>query len=255
MLTLSNLKRTRQRYQLKPADVVNLTGISRKRYGQLELHTGAYAEPWFTEATSLARIFDCTIGTLVSEVPQPDLTRWGAGASVPTDRDMWRSGLALDISTAVRLAIDFGLADPLYLVQPSPAMLMQIWSVVEAGERAAAPGNCVWCNTDIVGGAAHLPTCLPTNLLTPRARHLAPTVSFTTAPRQAGGGFGSSGLAQGLKRVREAHGLTQHQLGALFGASSDYTSKIERCTVNLLVSRAQCIANKLGIDVAAIYHL
>lgn len=252
MLILGNLKHARQRRHLQPAQMAEMTGISRKRYGQLELHTRNISEPWFKEAIVLARVLNVEgIRDLLDKGKVKPLTQYQIGKPMPTDRDIFRSGLQMDLATACRVAVEFGLDDPLHLVQPPTELVNQVWSVVASGERIG--GSCPWCLEPVVGDAGHLPTCLPANLFGVRSRRLAPNVSFSPAPKIAGGAHGASGLAHGLKRIRASHGLTQAAMGALFGVKPDHYAKMERCAVNLTVCRAECLANKLGIDVNAIY--
>lgn len=270
MLTLAKLKEVRQNKRLSPVQLSELTGITRKRLGQLENHSRDHAEPWFKEAVVLARVLNSPgINDLIGSQSKAsgDLTYFfegsdplhllralSLGAPMPVDRDVFRSGLEMSLTVACRVAIEFGLADPYYLLFPPPELLHQIWATLASSERLRAPGSCPWCTADIVGGAAHLPTCLPNNLWSPRGREAAPNVSFTPAPRRAGGGHGSAAKARGLKRIRTERGMTQAEMGALFGASSDYYAKMERCALNLLMVRAEVIANSLGIDIAEIYR-
>lgn len=259
MLTLASLKRYRLDRGLTPQNMATATGISKTRYAQLELHTGKMVEPWFKEAIACADVLSVpTITELVTGKLSGNLTQGsvgGTGPNLPTDIDMWRSGVELDMSTAFRVAYAFGLEDPLHLVRPPIEVLRQIWSITATGERASGPGICTWCAQEIVGDAGHLPTCLPTNLFAPRGRQYAPDITFSPTPRHAGGGHGPAGLAYGLKRIRAAQGKTQAEMGALFGVSSDYYAKMERCDQKMQVARAQCLANKLGIDYNTVYHL
>lgn len=270
MLTLANLKDTRQRRKLQPSHLANLTGLPSKRIKQLENHSRDHAEPWFMEAVVLTRVLNVPgINHLIGSQSKAsgDLTYFlsatdaeqllrclSLGAPMPVDRDVFRSGLDMSLTVACRVALEFGLTDPYHLLFPPPELIHQLWDTLAMSERTRAPGSCPWCAADMVGGAAHLPTCLPNNLWAPRGREAAPNVSFTPAPRRAGGGHGSAAKARGLKRIRTERGMTQAQMGALFGASSDYYAKMERCALNLLMVRAEVLANSLGVDIADIYR-
>jgi len=270
MLILANLKSTRQRRGLQPTQLATMTGLTRVRIGQLENRSRDHAEPWFREAAVLARVLNVPgINTLIGRQPRASddlthsyadlpeevlLSKLSLGAPMPVDRDVFRSGLDMSLSVACRVALEFGLTDPYHLVHPPAELVWQLWDTLASGERSRGPGSCPFCAAAVVGGAGHLPTCLPNNLWSPRGREAAPNVSFSPAPRRAGGGHGSGMQAHGLRKIRTDRGLTQAEMGALFGASADYYAKIERCVSNLLVTRAEVIANKLGIDVADVYR-
>lgn len=255
MLILTNLRSIRLRRGLSPTSMCLLTGITDHRYRQLERIVGDKAEPWFDEAVRIARVLNVPgIRNLldVFDVP-PALTSFDLGMASPIDRRVYRSGRKMDLATACRVAIEFGLDDPFDLVFPPAPVLNQIWATLEASERGAAAGECPWCLADRRGGAAHLSTCLPANIMGVRAKHLEPNVSVSPSPLVAGKIAGSSMHAHGLRALRAAAGQSQAQFGLAFGMQPDYYAKVERCVQRLPKRRAEALCNVLGCTLGDIY--
>ena len=61
-------------------------------------------------------------------------------------------------------------------------------------------------------------------------------------------------IANNLKEIREAKGLSQEKLAALAGVHRTYISMIERCQKNVTVSCLDKIASALNIDIIDLLH-
>jgi transcriptional regulator with XRE-family HTH domain len=55
-------------------------------------------------------------------------------------------------------------------------------------------------------------------------------------------------LSTNLKRLREARGYTQKELGSLCGLTKTYIGNVEQGTVNITLANLEAIANGLGCN-------
>jgi DNA-binding XRE family transcriptional regulator len=207
------------------------------------------AEPWLHEAWMLARTLGVSdICTLIGQ-PLDAIVTYEATVS---DLDVWRAGVHLPLTTAVRLTRRFGLADPYDLyeiirLRSSSPILLETWSAIETGERTSALRTCPWCSADVVGGAAHLPTCIPAHLWGPRSTPIAD--KDEPKPRVPGKRqIGSSAPAPGLKALRERHCKTQEQMAHSLRISVGHYSKLEACKTPLSRELAIKIGHTFGIN-------
>lgn len=255
-VTLGNLAHVRMSIDLNWSRLAHITGIDWVRLKQLE-SAARYktTEPWFDEALILARAC-CTAG-IYPLVCEPDsLIDLDLGTPLPgqLDFDLFRSGMRISLSVACRVARQLGLSDPVQLVQPPHELMAEMWRIIETGERTRAPGQCPWCAADIVGGAAHLPTCLPQALFAPRGKFAAPHIKRSVPPEQRGWGTRASAHAWGLRAQRDRLGLKQAEMAVKLGfKSTNHYALMERCQINMTMERAQTIGVILGIDYAELY--
>jgi len=216
---------------------------------QRELETGPIrAEPWFDEAADLSRILLLPgILPLLDEQGSAsgNLTLYDLGTPFPDEVDLFKRGVRLPLSMACRLAVKFGLDDPIHLERHP--LHVQIWSTLEQGERLGGPPICPWC----LGEGGHLPTCLPDNLWSPLSTEPYATA---TAPRPLRPGTKGTGrLAFGLKRHRKATGITQDKLAGDVGMHPNYLARIEQLRNNLTEAHAITIARILGCTVEDLF--
>ena len=61
-------------------------------------------------------------------------------------------------------------------------------------------------------------------------------------------------IANNLKEIREAKGLSQEKLAAIAGVHRTYISMIERCQKNVTVSCLDKIASALNVDIIDLLH-
>jgi DNA-binding XRE family transcriptional regulator len=247
MLTLDLLKPTRLSKDLRRSHLATLTSIDEGRIRSLELRQ---SEPWFDEAVLLSRAL-CVDGIL--PLLSDSLTLSTLGSPLPTDLATWRSGVRPPLSLAVRIAIRFGLPDPC-LLSVTP-LQRQMWDVMQAGERhPEAPGWCVWCAADIIGGEPHRDTCLPANLYTP-PRTLRTEEGLPAAvPRPRARVQRTKGIpAYGIKALREERELLQRDVAQMLGLHPNYYARIERSDVPLTVELADALSEAWGVDRAVLY--
>ncbi len=252
--TLAFLASTRQSAGLVRKHITAITTrggrpISEAR--QQALETGPrLSEPLFWEARDLSRILLLPgIMPLVSHVALCECAAL-FGPSQVDDVAFLKSG-ALDnlpLGVACRIALQFGLDDPIQLEQP--ALHVELWSSLGANERGADPGQCPWClarTYDDTGllGEPHLPTCLPHNLWGARSRapYLISSIPEPATPRPRGVARTAS---ESLKRLRQERHMTQAQLASASELHSNYYSRLERGDVPLTETNAGKIAHALG---------
>ena len=246
MLTLDNFKTLRIASTLKRAHLAALTGIDEERLRDLELRV---CEPWFDEALRFHNILGTDgVGPLIhSDYPNTSLDL----SLLPSDLDAWRNGSRAPLSLAARIAAAFGLPDPAHLAV-SP-LLHQLWDVLACTERhPEAPGWCAWCGSDILGGEAHKPTCLPHNLLTPHSLRLIETPATAVRPKarvQRPQGI----PAYGLKALRERHELLQRDVAEVVGIHPNYYARVERASIPLSAEIADALSAFYKVDRSVLY--
>lgn len=247
---LTLLKAVYQSKSVTPAILSALTGIPKARLLKLANSVGQ-EEPWLDEAVTLARVLNT--GGIVPLIVSGNLTDCPMGFHLDADVDAMRAGLRLPLSLACRLAVRFGLDDPIDLVVSE--RMMQIWSVLEASERnPEAVGWCPWCAADILAGAAHLPTCLPNNLWGPRDVVDARTLGYI--PRPTGTNHtrrGFSKIAYGVAPLRKSLGLTQPRMAEQVGMASNYLARIEQGNTPLTLRYAERLAAAFNVTVESLY--
>lgn len=248
---LHMLKTVYQHRAQTPTTLAALTDIPKARILKLANSVGQ-EEPWLDEAATLARTLG-TRGIVPLITPSGSLTDCAMGFHLDADVDAMRAGLRLPLSLACRLAVRFGLDDPMDLVVNERQM--QIWSVLEASERnPEAAGWCPWCAADILGGEAHLRTCLPHNLWGPRNVVDARTLGYL--PRPTGSNHtrrGLSKIAYGVAPLRRSLHLTQPRMAEQVGMSSNYLARIEQGNTPLTLRYAERIAATFAVTVESLY--
>lgn len=247
---LTLLKPVYQSRSVTPSILSTLSGIPKARLLKLANSVGQ-EEPWFDEAVTLARVLNT--GGILPLIASGNLTDIPMGFHLDADVDALRAGLRLPLSLACRLAVRFGLDDPIDLVVTE--RMMQIWSVLEASERnPEAVGWCPWCIADILAGEAHLPTCLPNNLWGPRDIVDARTLGYI--PRPTGSNHtrrGFSKTAYGVAALRKSLGLTQPRMAEQVGMASNYLARIEQGNTPLTLRYAERIAAAFNVTVESLY--
>lgn len=252
MLVLNHLKSTRVAANLGRAQLAHITTINLDRLRDIELRK---SEPWFDETLALSRVLN-TKGILPL-ISSDDLTTLAeADPPIPSDLEAWYESYRAPLSLAVRVAARFGLSDPADLVV-SPLMY-QMWDVVRQNERIPeAGGRCPWCGAAALsdsesGGSAHLPTCLPNNLLSPHSKgniHVEVSLNSKRSP-----GRKKSARAYGLKELRVAGNFTQQQVADALGMSSNHYSRVERAELTLTIEKADKLAEFYGVSRAVVFN-
>ena len=234
--------------------LAHITGISDRLLAD---YMKCRREPTLGDAIILSRVLN-TAGVVPLMIASERLSDCDLGYSMPNDHEVVNvMGAAVPLATAARVSVAMGLSDPSYLIYPDRALLRQIWSIVEQGERVPGPGHCPWCAADIAGDpAGHLSTCLPNNLW---GVHPTGKIGVRPTPSARGrDGRGGSFYAHGLKRLREAFGArvgrpyTQSEMcGPVMGIG--HYSRVERCVVRLPYDKAMKLAQMHGVTVDDIY--
>jgi len=241
MVTLTALRHYIARHSSLPkVAVLTYPHIDAARLGDLaSINPARACEPWLWEAHMLARVLGVDdIATLIG-TPIADITTHEA---IHRDIDIWRSGVPLPLTTAIRLTKRFGLADPIDLhdiatLRGRNPILRETWETLASGERLAALGGqagCPWCMQPITAGADHLDTCVPANLWGPRGRDIEGIHPETIRPRSPGKQvLGNSHYAPGLRAVRHKALKTRTQMADTLGISLGHYSKLEGCKAKL----------------------
>lgn len=205
------------------------------------------AEPWLDEAALLARVLN-TDGILPL-VTNGNVEELDLGWDPRDDFDVWKNGARLPLSTAFRLALRFGLADPAQLVVEP--IQRQIWDVVHESERVTGKGQCPWC---AASAGEHRPTCLPHNLLGARGSDTSWTMGAFPQPKAPGGtSHGGSVPGRGLKALRARLGVTQRVMADALGIDPNYLSRLERLATPLNTRVAERISGLFNVPVAELY--
>lgn len=265
ILALHSLSAIRAKSGLTKRNIFDITTAAHRKHGPItierlrELENGPIrAEPWLDEAVDLARILllpgvvsmmwhgKAGIDTH-SRITSGDLTHFDLGHEMPDEVDLLLAGVRLPLSMACRLAVRFGLDDPIHLEQLP--VHQQIWATLERNERGAGLGECPWCRS--AQGAPHLPTCLPANIWS--ARSTAPYATATAPQPAKPGGRGLARMAKGLKDARKASRLTQAQVASSVGVHPNYLARIEQLKHPLSDAHAINIARILGCSVKDLF--
>lgn len=252
ILTMTLMKALREKASITVDELAGITKIPKARLLELESKNRHRAcEPWFYEAQRIALALG--YGGIYPLLTLNDPEALDLGTDPRDDFDVWRVGEDLPLSTACRLARRFKLSDPMDLIIPPPALLRQVWAVLDQGERSLGPGFCPWCAVDRSAGEDHLSTCVPFNLL--GARGTLDVSAIGTSPRPAYPGRNKTGSkeAPGLLTLRMERGTTQAQFAASIGANWNHYAKLERGDVKLTFKLAEYIAGIYQIDVARLY--
>jgi len=251
MLTLDQLRSIRVSRGLKRSQLADVTAIPDARLEALELRK---AEPWFDEAILICRAL-CTDGILPLIAPD-NLAQFRSAHLLPAHhaRNIWFSGARLPLSAAVDLADRFGLTDPEQLY--STPLQRQLWEVMQQTERhPEAPGWCPWCAADILGGEAHLPTCLPNLLYAPRGGiTLTDAEHRMLVPEKRGSRMKPRSLpGVGLKPFRLAHHLRQQDVAVRANLDVNFYARLERGDLGLTLKTAQKLAAFFDCTVDDLY--
>lgn len=250
ILTLATAKRYRESRGVTPKQLASITGINVKQIKVLESMSAHIAEePWLDEARAIARALG--VEGILPLVGAAALSDIDLGHDLNDDLDCWHTGCRLPLSMACRLALRFGLVDPLQLYEIEP-IYRQIWSIVATGERAGAPHNCAWCNADIVGGAAHLRTCMPGHLFAARDKPIL-SLGVPPRPRKPGRRRSGSKAAPGLQAFRESRGVTQPAFAEAIGLHPNYLARLEQQREKLTLDVADRIGALYKIDPMILY--
>jgi len=261
---LHTLRRIRLNSNLSDQNIVDIMTSSGRHPGFTKqrlknLSTGrTKSEPWYDEARDLSRLLLLDgILPLMSDMDLPAGEPYPSGTLttfniVPCDDatlSLLRNGARLTLGVACSIAAHFGLDDPIELEQHP--RLVELWAALGSGERDGS-ARCPWCLQRAGAGAAHLPTCVGDNLLGERV-HAPWRAAHAPKPARASGKR-ESGVARGLKAMREAAKLTQPELARRAGIPHmTYISKLETGTLPLTDKKANQIAAALRCRVEDLY--
>ena len=248
---LENLKPIYHAHGQTPKSLEELTGIPKARIQKLANYS-AMEEPWFDEAVLLARAL-CTNGIVPLITSSGRLSECPVGVHIGTDVTAYRMGVRLPLSVACRLAMRFGLDDPMELSGHSRHM--QIWDVLSRNERGAEPGQCPWCLADVHAGAEHDEMCLPNNLWGPRNMGDARDLMFPLRPSAKARRKMPGARGLGIRPLRTRLCMTQRQFGDRCGITESYLARMERCELTLTLPQAEKIAAAFGVTIESLYVL
>lgn len=249
MLSLDNLRPLRTSHNLKRPVLASLAGIPLDRLREIEMRE---VEPWFDEACALARCLNLVAIAPLWSSGNLTLSRLTELAGAPTgfDNEAWLAGGRIPLSLALRTSLAVGLPDPIHL--SSTPLTRQMWDVLCASERnPEGAGWCPWCAADIIGGEAHLPTCLPSVLWYAPPAGVKSLPKLTPA-RSRGGAAGVH--AWGLRRIRANLAKSQVEMAELMEVHPNYYSQLETCKKVLTYRRAKDLCDRLGLSVNEAYR-